>query len=104
MNGFTITLRFHFKTYVLRYNLLNCLFGLCSTQIRHIVKGCPQCPRRESGVEFDGSKRPVTNLKNRFGLTDKASNSMFTLTSSLESVNTRGQAYKLNLHNSRIDN
>jgi len=38
-----------------------------------------------------------------FGLTDVAASDMFTLTSSLHYINTRGHAYKLYPDNSRID-
>ena len=38
-----------------------------------------------------------------FGLIDEAANNMFTLTSSLHSVNTRGHVYDFYPHNSRID-
>jgi len=38
-----------------------------------------------------------------FGLTDVVVSDMFTLTSSLLYINTRGHAYKLYPHNSRID-
>ena len=38
-----------------------------------------------------------------FGLTSEAAKNMFTFTSSLHSVNTRGHAYKLYPHNNRIN-
>ena len=45
----------------------------------------------------------LLSFKIIFGLTDETAKNMFTLTSSLYSVNARGHAYRLYSHNSHID-
>jgi len=59
--------------------------GLDSLELRHLRYGL------------------LLTYKIVFGLTDVVASDMFTVTSSLHYINTRGHAYKLYPHNSRID-